>query len=74
MWLLKHVAARGRLVHILPQEGQGNLDFWEIIVVGATTGVAGDVIVGMVMGVDADNGAAGFGGVGLVVAFHINGG
>jgi mannose/fructose/N-acetylgalactosamine-specific phosphotransferase system component IIC len=60
-WLKKQVQARGRLVNILSQEGQGNLDLGEVLVVETTTGVLGDVVMGMVVGASMEEVVGGLG-------------
>jgi hypothetical protein len=54
MWLKKHVKARGRLVHNLPQERQGSLALWEVLV-ATTVWVSDDVVVEAVIFVDTED-------------------
>jgi hypothetical protein len=51
MCLKKHVQARGQLVNILPQEGQGNLARWEVDTVWIIGDLGGNTVVGVVVDV-----------------------
>jgi hypothetical protein len=73
VWLQKHVQARGRLVCILPQKGQGNLALWEVLVTGTVNGVVADAIVETVVEVGIEDRMLDCVCGGYIGTFHING-
>jgi hypothetical protein len=64
-------------VCILPQTEQGNLALRAVLVTGAITGVAADVVMETVVGIGIDDGLLNWGGgpcEGYVGTFDMNGG